>query len=192
MLNKILRNRTIQNYKKCTQQRQCLRACLQATTTSATVAMKASKDGQSNTCCGACYFTPGQKCLFYTAVVLPVAAVVAFAVVLVVNAATLQTKFVRTVFLEKPTMAESPSPDEVIAQAGRLANGIKINTVSYNWTHREEEAFDQIHRYIEETYPSIHSSGLTSAIAWVFLAQSLEVYILSTLRGYIKWIYFGK
>ena len=119
---------------------------------------KKSSGGDGTTCCGACYFTPAQKCLFYTAVVLPIAAVVAFALVLVVNAATLQTKFVRTVFGpgDLPTLANQ---DEALAQAARFAHAVSIATVSYNATNREEEAFERMHRYIRDTYPSVHSSG---------------------------------
>ena len=132
-----------------------------------------SSIGDGTTCCGSCYFTPAQKCLFYTAVVLPIAAIVAFALVLVVNAATLQTKFVRTVFGpdDLPTLADQ---DEALAQAARFAQAVSIATVSYNATNREEAAFERMHRYIRDTYPSVHSSGKHS-LSILLIKMSLNI-----------------
>jgi len=113
---------------------------------------------KSNTCCGACYLTKTQKCVCYSVVVIPILAVTAFALVLAVNALTLQTRFVRSVYEDQPVFT-SPSSKEVDDRAARLAEALKIQTISTNTSHVESEAFDRLHEYIVETYPEVHSAS---------------------------------
>lgn len=116
---------------------------------------------EKNTCCGACYLTKCQKCLCYSCVVLLLLGIAAFALLLLVNAATLETRFVRKVFDTQPVFIH-PSEDEVAAQAARFSDGVKINTVSHNITHRETEAFNEMHTYLQEAYPNLHGADFVT------------------------------
>ena len=51
------------------------------------------------------------------------------------------------------------SEQDVLVMAENLAGGIQIPTISYEEGSFEAEALNDLNKYIEETYPSLHSES---------------------------------
>ena len=112
---------------------------------------------KGNTCCGACYLNKTQKCLFCAFVWLPIVAIVSLLLAVLINAASVQDRFVRQVLDPEPSFMNL-TPEKLRQQAIRLGNGLKIKTISYNQTYQEPGSMAAIKKYITDSYPKIHSS----------------------------------
>ncbi len=142
----------------------------------------------SAVCCGYCYCSKKAKCLACLALWIPVALLVCLGIALLVNGALVQERYERTGLFPghgSPQLLQF-GDDELTEMAERLAGAVAIQTVSYSPTNISRQEMEDMHEYIEATYPELHSADYVAfhtvnGLSRLYRIQGLE----STANPYL-------
>ena len=121
---------------------------------------KATSEDGSSVCCGCCYCSKKARWAFYSALLLPLAALIGLVLAILVKALT----------VPKPYQLESLdnvrqvdfTDEEVLEMSARLAEAISIETVAFGDGNVSLEAMAELKDFIAESYPGVHNSSFVS------------------------------
>ena len=107
--------------------------------------------------CGYFYCTKRQRYAVYAALLLPVVFLVCLIIGLMINAALVEEKFQRITLDPNPSLINA-NKSVIWQRAERLAEAIKLKTISHNQTLQNKEELEKINEYITITYPNVHNA----------------------------------
>ena len=109
-------------------------------------------DIEKNKCCGCCQCSKTQKRLTWFFCFLPLASLAVLLVVILIRAATLESKLVVEPLDPQPKFMNLSS-SEKNSMTKRFSEAIQIRTVSYNATSQENDALKNFQDFLRANYP---------------------------------------
>lgn len=120
---------------------------------------ESGKDTEGVDCCfGCCYCSRRQRCIACTCLLFPIVFIVCLIAGILINTAFVKERFERRILSNNPPVFIEADADLKLTWAKRLGDAIKIKTISYNDSAQSFDELAQIQNFIQEKYPSIHSS----------------------------------